>query len=264
MINIVPIEFTSIQEIKENFNFYKNKFINDSVVVFRNANLTHQDHIEINKIFGSNLGWSNFERESGEVDNYVEDHSRVENILTTTSDDIIVFWHIEHVYYKNPIIAATWNMITFNTDNENGKTYFVDSSRLYEKLSDEWKSFLDSCIVGMGKSDVDIKFDDYKPIGRHWITDKPVIRLRLDWIDGATNTLVSVNGKTPTEEEQKTFTDICSWFNNEVITNEDLRMVHRWQKGDLVLVDLFRLAHAVTGGFNPIDRKFVGIWGYKK
>ena len=264
MIEIVPLEFTSIQEIKDNFNFYKDKFVKDSVIVFRNANLTHEEHVEINKFFGEKIGWLNFERNSGEVDNYVEDHARIADILTTGGDDIVVFWHIEHVYYKNPIVAATWNMLIFNTDNKNGKTYFVDSSKLYEKLSDEWKNFLDVSVVGMGKFDNDLKFDDYKPIGYHWITNKPVIRLRLDKLGGATNKLVSINGKTPTEQEEKTFKDICSWFNNEVITNEELRMVHKWQKGDLVVTDLFRLAHAVTGGFNPIDRKFVGIWGYRE
>lgn len=264
MINIEPIEFTSIQEIKDNFNFYKNKFIKDSVIVFRNANLTHEEHVEVNKFFGEKFGWLNFKRNFEEVDNYVEDHARIENILTTNGDDVVVFWHIEHVYYKNPIVAATWNMLVFNTNNENGKTYFVDSSKLYKNLKDEWKNFLHASIVGVGKFDGDFKFDDYSPIGYHWITNESVIRLRIDKLDGATNNLVSVNERTPTEEEDKIFKDICSWFNNQVTTNEELRIVHKWQKGDLVVTDLFRLAHAVTGGFNPEDRRFVGIWGYRE
>ena len=31
----------------------------------------------------------------------------------------------------------------------------------------------------------------------------------------------------------------------------------------LVIPDLFKLAHAVTGGFKSEDREFRGIWGYK-
>ena len=264
MIEIDPIKFTSIEEIKNNFDFYKNKFVQDSVLVFRNANLTHEQHVELNKFFGEELGWSNFKRDSGEIDKYIEDHSKNKDILNATKDDILVFWHIEHVYYKNPIVAATWNMLVFNTSNENGQTYFVDSSKLYKNLKDEWKNFLEVSLVGVNDFDIDIKFDDYKPVGNHWITNEPVIRLRLDKLDGMTNKLVYVNGKIPTEEEKNTFKDICSWFNNEVVTNKEIRIVHKWEKGDFVLVDLFRLAHAVSGGFDPADRKFVGIWGYKE
>jgi alpha-ketoglutarate-dependent taurine dioxygenase len=262
MIDIVPINFKSIEEIKNNFDFYKNKFVEDSVIVFRNANLTHEEHIELNKFFGEKFGWINFKSDSGEVDKYIEDHARMKDVLTTKSDEILVFWHIEHAYYKNPIVAATWNMLVFNTSNDNGQTYFVDSSKLYKNLKNEWKTFLENSLVGVSNFDGDLKFDDYKPVGTHWITNDPVIRLRIDRLGGITNKLVSVNDKSPTEEERKVFKDICSWFNNEVITNQEIRMVHKWQKGDLVLTDLFRLAHAVSGGFDPVDRKFVGIWGY--
>jgi hypothetical protein len=41
-------------------------------------------------------------------------------------------------------------------------------------------------------------------------------------------------------------------------------MVHRWQQGDLIIPDMFKLAHAVTGGFKSEDREFRGIWAYQK
>jgi alpha-ketoglutarate-dependent taurine dioxygenase len=262
MKDIVPIEFTSIEEIENNFNFYKNNFVENSVIVFRNANLTQEEHDNISRLFGKKFGWIVRDK-AGEPDKYIEDHSRLTKKSNTTKDEILVFWHMEHVYYKNPIVAATWNMLVFNTNNENGKTYFVDSSKLYEKLSDEWKNFLNNSMININEENPEIVVDNFSPVGIHWITNKPVIRLMLDMSNGSTNKLVSINGQTPTKEELNTFKNICTWFNKEVITNEEIRMVHKWQKGDLVLVDLFRLAHAVTGGFDSIDRKFVGIWGYK-
>ena len=45
--------------------------------------------------------------------------------------------------------------------------------------------------------------------------------------------------------------------------DESIRIVHDWKQGDLVLMDAFKLAHAVTGGFKPEDREFTGIWGYR-
>jgi alpha-ketoglutarate-dependent taurine dioxygenase len=262
MIDIVPINFTSIEEIKNNFDFYKNNFIENSVIVFRNANLTQEEHGLLSELFGEKFDWT-VRYNMGEPDKYIEDHSRLTKNYNTTKDEILVFWHLEHVYYKNPIVAATWNMLVFNTSKENGKTYFVDSSKLYEKLPDEWKNFLNNSVVNTNEEDPETTIDNFSPVGIHWMTNKPVIRLLLDKSNGSTNKLVSINGQTPTKEELRTFKDICIWFNHEVTTNEEIRMVHKWQKGDLVLVDLFKLAHAVTGGFDSIDRKFVGMWGYK-
>lgn len=37
-------------------------------------------------------------------------------------------------------------------------------------------------------------------------------------------------------------------------------MVHQWQKGDLLIPDLFKLAHAVTGGFVQNQRQLDGMF----
>ena len=263
MINLMPIDFTSIEKIKQNINLYKEKFIKDSVIIFRNANLNHEQHVEINKIFGQSLGWKNFGQEGKQVPNYTEDHSRLSDVLTSKNNDILVSWHIEHVYAAEPIVSASWNMTTFTTDTENGKTYFVDSEKLYKEIPDDWKYLLSRSIVSGKDFGPDQIFDDYDPVKNHWISGNPVIRLRLYKKNSSPNTLVSIDKRVPTVHEQKTFQDICDWFNNQVSDNEDIRLVHKWKQGDLVINDMFKLAHAVTGGFDPLHRKFTGIWGYK-
>jgi alpha-ketoglutarate-dependent taurine dioxygenase len=263
MIDIVPIEFTSIKEIKDNINFYKNKFIEDSVIVLRGANLTHEEHVDLHKFLGENFGWSTFDEENGETAKYIEDHGHNKNLKTSTKDDVMLSWHIEHVYYENPIVGATWNMVVFNTDNNNGKTYFVDSEKLYEKLPLKWKNFLNNCVLSPNDFNLSNSFKNYLPVKNHWITNNPVIRMKISYSNEEINSLVSVNDQEPTEEHKEIFKEIAVWFGDQVMNNKDIRLVHKWQKGDLVIPDMFKLAHAVTGGFDPIDRKFVGIWGYQ-
>jgi alpha-ketoglutarate-dependent taurine dioxygenase len=260
MINIEPIDFPGIEAITNNLDFYKNKFINDSVIVFRNANLSPEDQKVFHKSLGDAFGWFTFE-EDGEMSRYFEDHSTNTKIDTATKDEIMLGWHIEHVYYENPIVASTWNMLVFNTDNDNGKTYFVDSEKVYSRMPESWKNFLNKCTISAADFKLENVFPNFKPVQKHWITNNDVLRLRVSEKRDSINNLVLFDDKEPTEEEKEKFRDIVSWFSNEVINNEEIRMVHRWQKGDLVFPDMFKLAHAVTGGFSPLDRKFIGIWG---
>jgi alpha-ketoglutarate-dependent taurine dioxygenase len=74
--------------------------------------------------------------------------------------------------------------------------------------------------------------------------------------------LVSYKGETPTAEQRQKFSEIFNWIDDYVKNNDDNRIVHKWQQGDLLFSDIFKLMHAVTGGFNPEDREFIGIWGY--
>jgi alpha-ketoglutarate-dependent taurine dioxygenase len=149
-------------------------------------------------------------------------------------------------------------MITFNTDTNNGKTYFVDSEKIYNRMPDEWKNFLEVCTIN-GKN---FNADNFKLVKNHWITGNKVVRMKVTDLKEGTEDLFMVNENTPTKEDVDLFNEILVWFGNEVINNEDIRIVHKWKQGDIVIPDLFKLAHAVTGGFDPADRKFIGIWGF--
>jgi alpha-ketoglutarate-dependent taurine dioxygenase len=258
MIHTAPIEFTTIEDIVDNYKKYKDVFVNDSILVFRNANLSYEEQIVLHKKLGECFGWHTFDAEDGSTAKYIENHSNNINVKKVNGDEIMLNWHIEHLHYSNPIVAATWNMITFNTDTNNGKTYFVDSEKIYNRMPDEWKNFLEVCTIN-GKN---FNADNFKLVKDHWITGNKVVRMKVTDLKEGTEDLFMVNENTPTKEDVDLFNEILVWFGNEVINNEDIRIVHKWKQGDIVIPDLFKLAHAVTGGFDPADRKFIGIWGF--
>ncbi len=267
MIYTQPMQFPGVEEIVNNFEYYKEKFIKDSYLVFRDANLNKEDHASFHKTLGRLFGWYTNESPD-DVYSYTENHSHNELIGVSGKDDIMLNWHIEHVYYENPIVAATWNMLIFKTDSENGKTYFVDSEKVYNSMPDEWKNFLSKCITNTaeinsgGKNSVMFK-NNYNVVKNHWLTKNKLIRLYVPKDSENPSSLVFFDNEEPTPEQSKKFKEICFWFSDQVKNNEEIRVVHKWKQGDIFIPDMFKLAHAVTGGFNPSDRQFTGIWGHQ-
>lgn len=257
------IEFPGIQEVLNNVNLYKQKFLDDSIIVFRNANLTYDDqsffHAELGKLFNYNI----IKKEENKTDNYIENHSARELIETAGSNDILLPWHIEHLYYRNPIVISTWNMTKFTTDTENGKTYFIDSEQAYNEMPEDWKNFLNTCKINNPNPETYQAIDDFSPIVNHWISGNPLLRLAPRENKNSGSTLKSVDNREATEAEKALFEEIFIWFGNYVYNNEENRIVHKWQQGDLLIVDIFKMPHAVAGGFDPADREFIGMWGYK-
>jgi len=269
MIIVEPIEFPGVDYILNNIEEYKNKFIADSVLCFRNANLSKEEQFDFGAKIGKLMGWKYIDNTS----EYLENHVRKSDIVSGP-DDIIVEWHIEHTYYLNPIVASTWNMYNFKTNPENGKTYFVDTGVVFEMLSDEEKQFLvDSVITEpefIKKSQLSSRFlsestnlsEEHPIINKHWLTGKPIIRFMI-LPDPHIIPLVSYKNESPSDESLEYFKSLIRKIEKIIMENEDIRIVHKWQQGDLVIPDLFKLAHAVTGGFKSEDREFRGIWGYK-
>jgi alpha-ketoglutarate-dependent taurine dioxygenase len=166
------------------------------------------------------------------------------------------FWHIEHPYYISPIVFSTWNMYKFNTDPENGKTYFVDTEKIFNTLSDDDKNFLSSCVIEANISEGQNISKICNVVSNHWFTNNKVIRFIQP------ENLLKVNGQTPTKNEITRYENIMQYVKNEIYNNTDIRIVHRWNQGDLVILDIYKMCHAVTGGFSSADREFTGLWGY--
>jgi len=268
VIDVEPIEFPGVENVLSNIDYYRDKFLSDSVICFRNANLTKEEQFDFGKKLGRLMGWSLL----NDISEYIENHARKADIVSGP-DDIIVEWHVEHTYYINPIVAATWNMYNFKTDNENGKTYFVDTNVVFEMLSDDEKEFLLNSIVTEPDflKDAQLKSgfisentnlaEQYPIIAKHWLTDKPVIRFTILPKPHIVK-LVSYKKQAPDSNVLEYFQLLIRKIEDIVDQDESIRIVHRWQQGDLVIPDLFKLAHAVTGGFKPEDREFRGIWAY--
>lgn len=255
---IEPILFPGINEVITNLDFYKDKLLNESIIVFRNANLTYEEQSYLHKAMGDYFGWHTYVRDQ-KVDRYIENHEKRELINSSKGDDVMVGWHMEFPEYKNSILAGTWNMIKFNTDSENGKTYFLDSELLYKLLPLEWQKFLSNSLIEvLYKKD----FKPYCPVSPHWITKESVVRLTFSDKDQNMYNLISYDGHPATQEQKDMFDKIFFWIHNYVKNNDDNRIIHKWQQGDLLFSDIFKLMHAVTGGFDPADREFIGMWGY--
>jgi alpha-ketoglutarate-dependent taurine dioxygenase len=262
MIKIVPIEFPGLEELKNNFDFYKNKLIEDSVVAFRNANISLEDQKELHKTLGDLFGW---ETREGGWNYYQENHSHNPSINTAQKDEILLGWHMEHVYYNTPIIASTWNMSTFNVDSSVGKTYFFDTQKIYSSLDEDSQNFLSKCRLNSSNFNLEQPFIPYDLVQDHWLTKEKVIRLPIGGdIFENLEILDSFDGEKPSLENNNKFKTLASSISRRITDDESSRLVHEWKQGDLLLVDIFRLAHAVTGGFEPKDREFTGIWGWKK
>lgn len=260
MIKTIPIEYKSIKDITDNIDTYKEKFIKDSVIVFRNANLSFDEQWTLHNKIGEAFGWHTQTGES----HYKENHSHNPNVGVSGTEEIMLTWHVEHFYYSNPIVAGTWNMFHLNTKNGAGKTYFVDTSKVYELLDEEAKNFLSKCVLKIDPNKLFsplAKEAKYNIVLPHWLTNKPVIRMSLSrWVD---DEIFSIDGNDPTEKDYEIFRKSALKVIDLIENDESIRIVHDWKQGDLVLMDAFKLAHAVTGGFKPEDREFTGIWGHR-
>jgi len=269
MILLQPIEFPGIDRVLNDIDYYKDRFVSDSVLCFRNANLTKEEQFDFGAKIGKLMGW-NYLNDTSE---YLENHIRKADIVSGP-DDIIVEWHVEHTYYVNPIVASTWNMYNFKTNPENGKTYFVDTGVVFEMLSDDEKQFLLDSVVtepdfikesqlksGFLSGETNLS-EQHPIIAKHWLTEKPIIRFMI-LPEPFMVILVRYKNQIPSEDDLQYFKTLIRKIEKIITENEDIRIVHKWQQGDLVIPDLFKLAHAVTGGFKSEDREFRGIWGYK-
>lgn len=260
MKETVSIEYPGIDSILNNIDYYIDKFKNDSIIVFRNANLSLSKQEELTRKMGDYFGW--FPNvNSGLLERYTESHKSNPHLDGVDGDTIFLDWHIEHPYYGLPIVASTWNMINFTANPETGKTYFVDMAKIYKSLPKDWQDFLSRATIIGSNPSVHTEPREFKAVWNHWLLDEKVFRFQVVRY-AAKSHLKSFDGRNPTDIERQKMVEICTHVYSELNKDGDHRIVHKWQKGDLVIPDIFKLAHAVTGGFMPNEREFSGIWLY--
>ena len=270
MSNLNTIDFISMDYVIENIDIYKKIFIKDGIIAFRNANLSYEDHVKIHDIFGKALGSYRDTNTSGYVENHSNTYERGPWTSAPGPDDIILPWHIEHPTYQNRIVLGTWNMYKFNIDSENGKTYFVDNKALYSLMPDSLKEFSKKCII-LDPDPIPGNNHQHFLISSHWLTDEPVIDVSHIFQMADSDTveknnfpkLSTFDGKDPSQSEKESYFEVMTWIHDQLYKNLDVRIVHKWRQGDLVVPDMSRMCHAVTGGFRHEDREFRGIWGYR-
>jgi alpha-ketoglutarate-dependent taurine dioxygenase len=212
---------------------------------------------------GDHLGWYPNHSSDYLGRKYTENHSENRKVSSSSGEDIILEWHIEHVDYDQqcPLVAGVWNMWHFNCEPNTGLTYFVDTTKVYEKLEDEEKKFLSSAKISW------IDAYGFGPhygmaVQPHWITGDPTIRVEIT--RQIKSELVEIDGQTPTSDDAVRFEKIQEKFMKIISNDLNLRFTHQWEEGDILIPDLYRMAHAVTGGFDPKDRSFTGHWVFSK
>lgn len=262
MIEIELEEYPGIDAILDNIDYYKKKFLADAVFGFKNAYCDRSDQERIFQAFGDFLGWSPNTNNPSNVSNYEETHhNHMNQNNTASSNEYMLGWHVEHVTLKNDTyIGASWCMNLFQCLPGAGYTYFVDMLKLYNSLSDSDRQFLDHAIVTLtlNKGNVETSHD-YPFIQPHWLLGSNVVRSHFT---PNITKLKSISGADATAEQADRFSEIHRNILTQVYDNEDIRMVRKWQEGDMLILDMFRMAHAIGGGFNEGERKLNGIFGH--
>jgi hypothetical protein len=281
MYTIKTIKFPGYEELKNNFNKYKKIFLDEQIIAFRDANIDFNMQTKIIHLFGDNLGWYPNSLNTN-PSHYIETHHNHMNEKNVSDKkSIMLQWHQEHVAQEhNPYVSGFWNMVLFKCDENAGKTYFVDMSKLFNMFNHEDQDFLSKCQVLIknyrwhGKKDYYYYVDEkdaknnnnnlvtYNLVSEHWITKEKTIRTYLSKDEDTK--LYKFNNQNPTIEEINKYKEISKKINNEVNNNESIRMQHIWKQGDLLVPDLFKLSHAVSGGFNKDQRQLNGMFGTLK
>ena len=229
---------------------------------------------------------------------YLQDHDKritaVKENSRNSPDDQLIEWHLEGVSKKHPQRAALWHMYNFKTSPENGQTGFVDMQEMLLKVPDPWRSMLDKAeIIHLPnwqhppESDEEYKRvfeakveggqrkiwtrdgDDYvASFARKAVEPNPatgigtlrVCPCAAQW--GVQDHLLLVDGKVPSKSQRQAFADFLDWLRPQIMDTKENQIWWRWQEGDLLLTDLFRMAHGVNAGYNEGERNFYGYWCY--
>ena len=239
-------------------------FTSDGVAVIRGGNFSLEDQVSLTKALGDRLGWnvsSDAPKTTIDTSIYPGGHSDQENKeYNQTSEEYVLDWHIEQVYYIYPILAGVWHMTTFTALPGAGNTRFVDSIELYELYSADEQDFLTKSIVKWDKPTPHGTGPFYtKVVDTHPISGKSLLRVETDRGSYLMPELALWDGEIPTQSQSERLGNLLDRLKTNLNDNLDIRYSQLWREGDILLVDLFRMYHAVMGGFGLGQRKFTGI-----
>lgn len=262
--DVPVISVTSLLDAKTKSVEAINLFKDVGVLVFRGFKFSDADHIELVKALGDEFDWNVQTGASNDTLNaavYPGGHSDLtDREYAHTKDDYVLDWHIEQVYYIDPILAGAWNMTTFTGDSAVGNTRFVDSTELYETFSVDDQEFLSKCVVTWDKPLSNGKGPFFtKVVDSHPISGRPTLRVETDRGCYKMPELCLFDGNEPSSTEIARLDSLLATLKDSLDNNTDIRYSQEWVEGDLLIVDLFRMYHAVMGGFRQGERRFTGI-----
>lgn len=230
---------------------------------------------------------------------YIQKHDEVAQEMdssgTNSATSDIIQWHVEGVSMKWQQRAAGWNMEHLTCERGSGQTGFVDMCQLFDDLSDDHQKFLDKTTIihmpnwqcapqnseSFRKAFTSAVSSGYRKIqvedgeGYLYSYSRPAVQLHpsngrstlrtcpcfAEW--GLQDYMLFYDGRFPTSDELTLFNQIMEIVSSEISRNTKRQMWHTWDEGDLVIPDLFRMAHGVRGGFSAGQRRFRGNWCFE-
>lgn len=209
-----------------------------------------------------------------------------------TPDQCVIQWHVEGPSLKTPQLAAIWHMYHFIAKPGTGNTGFVDMQMLYQKLPENYRDLLDRAdlmhlpnwqnppqseeeFVSQFKRKFDAGLDVIwtqdgdrfvSSFSRKAVEVNPNTGMKTlracpccaGW--GPQDFLFKVDGRKPTDDETALWDEFFDWLKWQIEENPENQIWWEWKQGDIVLPDLFRMAHGVHAGFLPGERAFWGYW----
>ena len=257
------LAISSFDEAISKIKAIKTEYLNDGVVVLRGHTFSEDEQFNLVQRLGDLFGWSidsNTQRETVPGSIYTGGHSADKtSSYGAASTDYVLDWHIEQVYYISPIVAGIWNMTTFTAPRGHGNTLFVDAATLYNDLSEVEKDLLSNATVVWSKPSPTTDGPYYtKAVGLHPVLGVPILRVETDRGCYSSPELYKVSGSPPSDSQIELFTRIMNKVKYRLTVDTDIRLTQEWEQGDLLVVDLYRMYHAVLGGFKYGERTFTG------
>ena len=240
-------------------------FSSEGILLIRGHKFSTEEQVEFSKSMGDLLNWSICSDATQHLITsalYTGGHSDQPDLDydRSTKDQYVLNWHIEQVYYIHPILAGVWNMEVFKADSDAGNTRFVDSIELFSNMDPEDQKFLSKSVVIWDKQ-IGIGEGPFytKAVDNHPISGAPTLRVETDVGCSIMPELYEIDGTTPTDEQKEKFTLLIESVREKLYEDTKNRYTQYWQEGDVLIVDLFRMYHALMGGFFYKQRKYTGL-----
>lgn len=257
---IKTVEVSSFSDVIENLPEIIESFKNFGLVLIKGHTFSKEDHTKLTQLLGDVFGWniSSLSTEKELDVRYRTDGGQsieINRDYNVEKDEYFLDWHIEQIYFISPPLAGLWHMTKLICPYGSGNTRFADSNEIFNLLDKDDQEFLKKLIILWDKpanSEVGPFYN--KAVDKHPISEIPIIRIETDNGCYVLPTVYSVNGKSPTQEEENRFQSIFSRIKSELYDNEKIRYEQKWQEGDFLIVDFFRMYHAVMGGFRYKER----------
>lgn len=256
---IPTVEVKSAEEAVKKIENIAELFEKCGVLVIRGHKFSLDEQFKIAKLLGDKYSWninSNANEKLLKSTFHVGGQSiDLERDYSVEKDGYMLDWHIEQTYFVYPPLAGLWCMDKLICPPGHGNTKFMDSNEIYNLLSKDEQDFLkDSIFIWDKPANSEVGPFYNKAIELHPVSDIPIIRIESDGGCYILPTLYSLAGKRPTEEQFNKFQEIVSKLKNTLYSNQEIEYVQEWQEGDFLIVDLFRMYHAVMGGFKYQER----------